>query len=82
MSGAGSFCGKRRQERYASVCAIQRFGAFDRRLRAPFASGYGDLPLPKPVRNAILVSKWPGIWRMSDWMSPARVPQKSNLSVS
>jgi hypothetical protein len=39
MSGAGSFCGKRRQERYASVCAIQRFGALDRRLRAPFASG-------------------------------------------
>ena len=60
MSGAGSLCGKRRQERYASVCAIQRFGAFDRPLRAPFASGYGDLPLPKPVKGAILSSKTPG----------------------
>jgi hypothetical protein len=60
MSGAGSLCGKRRQERYASVCAIQRFGALDRRIRAPFASGYGDLPLPKPVKGAILSSKTPG----------------------
>ena len=60
LSGAGSLCDKRREERYASVCAIQRFGAFDRPLRAPFASGYGDLPLPKPVKGAILPSKTPG----------------------
>jgi hypothetical protein len=50
---------------------VQQSGAFQRRaavnhqLRWPFARGDGDLPLPKSVRNAILASKWPGIWRMS-----------------
>jgi hypothetical protein len=32
--------------RYAQTSAIQRFAALDRRLRAPFVSGDGDLPLP------------------------------------
>jgi hypothetical protein len=36
------------------------FAAIRRRLRAPFVSGYGDLPLPKPVKGAILPSKTPG----------------------
>ena len=38
--------------RYAQTSAIQRFAALDRRLRAPFVSVDGDLPLPKPVKGA------------------------------
>ena len=59
---------------YKQSGAFQRRAAVNHQLRWPFARGDGDLPLPKPVRNAILASKWPGLWRMSDWMSPARVP--------
>jgi hypothetical protein len=40
-----------------------------------FARGDGDLPLPKPVGNAILASKRPGIWRMSD-LHKARIAAK------
>jgi hypothetical protein len=32
-----------------------------------------DLPLPKPLKGAILASNFPGIWRMSDqirWLCP------------
>jgi len=45
--------------------AFQRRATVDDQLRWPFARGDGDLPLPKPVRSAILTSKRPGIWRMS-----------------
>ena len=51
--------------RRAQITVNQHFGALDRRLRAYFSSGYGDLPLPKPVKGAMLSSKPPGIWRMS-----------------
>ena len=54
---------------YKQSGAFQRRAAVNHQLRWPFARGDGDLPLPKPVRNAILASKRPGIWRMSDWMS-------------
>jgi hypothetical protein len=64
MSGAGSLCGKQRREKYASVYANQRNSAFrglDRRVRALFVGGDGDLPLPNPVNGAILPTKTPGI---------------------
>src|SRR4029077_16263006 len=35
-------------------------------LRSPFAPHWADLSLLKPFRGAILASKPPGIWRMSD----------------
>ena len=64
MSGAGSLCGKRRQERYASVCAIQRSGALD--------AGFERL---SPTATAISVAQAgqrrdpalenPRIWRIS-----------------
>jgi hypothetical protein len=66
--GAGSLSGKQRQEKYASVYANQRNSAFcglDRRVRARFVGGDGDLPLPNPVNGAILPTKTPGIWPMS-----------------
>ena len=40
-------------------------GARKDSLRSPFARTGYDLPLPKPLRGAILASKPPGIWRMS-----------------
>jgi hypothetical protein len=46
--------------RCAQITVNQHFGALDRRLRAYFSSGYGDLPLPKPVKGAMLPSKTPG----------------------
>jgi hypothetical protein len=42
--------------------------------RSPFARTGYDLPLPKPFRGAILASKPPGIWRMSDNESAATPP--------
>ena len=44
---------------------VSASGAVNQQLRWPFARGHGDLPLPKPVRSAILVSKRPGTWQMS-----------------
>ena len=52
---------------YKQSGAFQRRAAVNHQLRWPFARGDGDLPLPKPVRDAILASKRPGIWRMSDY---------------
>jgi hypothetical protein len=46
---------------------------------APFARGDGDLPLPKPVRSAILASKRPGIWRMSVKTKPAHAADLDGL---
>jgi hypothetical protein len=43
--------------RCAQITVDQHFGALDRWLRASFASGYGDLLLPKPVKGAILAAK-------------------------
>ena len=45
--------------------AYQRCGAINCRLRSLLARDEGNLPLPEPVKRAILVSKPPGIWRMS-----------------
>jgi hypothetical protein len=36
-----------------------------RAISASSAGGEGDLPLPKPLKGAIVLSKTPGIWRMS-----------------
>jgi hypothetical protein len=58
------------------MLCYKQSGVFDRRaavnhqLRWPFARGGGDLPLPEPVRSAILASKRPAIWRMSDQSQP------------
>jgi SAM-dependent methyltransferase len=46
--------------------AFHHWAAVNHQLRWPFARGDGDLPLPKPVRSAILASKRPRIWRMSE----------------
>jgi len=64
LSGAGSLCDKRREERYASVCAIQRSGALD--------AGFERL---SPTATAISVAQAgqrrdpalenPRIWRIS-----------------
>ena len=52
-------CGQRRYE--AASDQLQR-----RDLdRLGLACGKGDFPLPEPAGSAILVSKLPGIWRMS-----------------
>ena len=45
---------------YKQSSAFQRRTAVDDQLRWPFARGDGDLPLPKPVRSAILTSKRAG----------------------
>jgi hypothetical protein len=49
--------------------ACRRFGAVNRRFRPPPARAARDLLLPKLIRGAIMVSKPPGIWRMSDKLS-------------
>jgi hypothetical protein len=41
------------------------FYGLDRRVRALFVGGEGNLPLPNPVNGAILPTKTPGIWPMS-----------------
>ena len=48
---------------YKQGGAFQRWAAVSHRLRSPFCSDNGELPLPKPVRSAI--PKPPDIWRMS-----------------
>ena len=61
---------------YKQSGAFQRRAAVNHQLRWPFARGDGDLPLPKPVRSAILASK--GIWRMSvdaSTISPSYPPE-------
>src|SRR6516225_1475990 len=45
--------------------ACQRSGPANRQLRPPFARAGRDLPLHKPIKGAIVVSKPPGICRMS-----------------
>jgi hypothetical protein len=73
MTSASQVHGAMR-ERYAwykQSGAFQRRAAVNHQIRWPFARGDGDLPLPKPVRNAILASKPPGIWRMTVKVPPA-----------
>jgi hypothetical protein len=48
--------------RYGQSSAAQHPGSLNRQPRPPFACGEGDLSLPKPVEDAILGSKSPGIW--------------------
>ena len=50
---------------YKQSGVFERRVAVNHQLRWPFARGGGDLPLPEPVRSAILASKRPAIWRMS-----------------
>ena len=52
--------------RYGQSSAVHRSDSVNRPLRSPFACGEGDLSLPKPVEDAILGLKSPGIWRMSE----------------
>ena len=49
---------------YKQIGAFQRWGAVNRRLRSPFARSDADLPLLKPVEEAILTSKPSSIRRM------------------
>jgi YVTN family beta-propeller protein len=49
---------------YKQIGAFQRRGAVNRRLRSPFARSDADLPLLKPVEEAILTSKPSSIRRM------------------
>jgi hypothetical protein len=49
---------------YKQGGAFQRWAAVSHRLRSPFCSDNGELPLPKPLRSAILTPP-PDIWRMS-----------------
>jgi hypothetical protein len=44
---------------------ISACGAVNRRLRSPLARDEDNLPLPKPIKGVILISKLPGIWQMS-----------------
>jgi hypothetical protein len=46
------------------ITAVQRPGAINRQLRSSLACGEGDEPLFKPVKAAIVVSKFRGIWQM------------------
>jgi hypothetical protein len=39
---------------YKQGGAFQRWAAISHRLRSPFCSDNGELPLPKPLRSAIL----------------------------
>lgn len=39
---------------YKQGGAFQRWAAVSHRLRSPFCSDNGELPLPKPLRSAIL----------------------------
>ena len=50
---------------YKQSGVFERRAAVNHQLRWPFARRGGDLPLPEPVRSAILASKRPAIWRMS-----------------
>src|SRR5271155_2787408 len=60
-----------------------RLATVSHRLRSPSAREEGDFSLPGPVKDAILASKRPGIWRMSaqDWhhrrllLGPGAEPQ-------
>ena len=49
---------------YKQIGVFQRWGEVNRRLRSPFARRDGDLPLLKPVEEAILTSKPSSIRRM------------------
>jgi len=52
--------------------AYQRCGAVNCRLRSPLAHDEGNLPLSEPVKGVTLISKLPGIWRMSADILPTR----------
>jgi hypothetical protein len=45
--------------------ACHRSGTINHRFRSPLARDEGNLPVPKPIKRAILASKPRGIWRMS-----------------
>jgi hypothetical protein len=65
MRRAGRRCVRdvgRGMARYGQSSAVHRSDSVNRPLRSPFACGEGDLSLPKPVEDAILGSKSPGIW--------------------
>jgi hypothetical protein len=47
--------------------ALRRFGGVNRPLRSPLSRAGRDLRLTNSFKVAILASKLPEIWRMSDY---------------